>query len=399
MFSAFFYLLRARDLDVSLNEWMTLMEALDKGLCRASLTDFYYLCRAVLVKSEVDYDKFDGAFLEYFKDISFTDTIPPELLNWLENPKDPKKDTFDLDRAEENELLSGDDIQRMFRERLAEQKEEHNGGSYWIGTGGVSVFGNDGFSPKGIRVGGSSRRRLAMEVAGERKYRDFRDDKVLDERRFQMAFRSLRQFSSRVDAPKTELDIDKSIEATGNNAGRLKLVFNRPRKNTVKLMMLIDSGGSMEYYSHLCTSLFQAVNKSNHFKDLKVYYFHNCIKANLYTSPLIRSAEMVSTDWVLANIDSEYRVIMVGDAAMAPDELLDPIYNYTTGEISPSPLEWLRAFRAAYPRMVWMNPTQRQSWYRSYWGQSYNIIAREVDMYTLTVENLEIALKKLMVSR
>jgi len=399
MFASFFYLLRARGLAVSLNEWLTLVEALEQGLHSSSFTGFYYLCRAVLVKSEADFDKFDGAFLEFFKDISFGEELPPELLSWLENPSDPKKDTFDEARAEENRWLDDEEIRRMFRERLQEQDAQHNYGSYWIGTSGVSVFGNSGMSPKGIRVGSDGGRRFALEVAGERRFRDFRQDAVLDNRRLQVALRSLRQFSNRIDAPKTELDIDGSIRETGDNAGHLKLVFGRPRKNTVKLLLLMDSGGSMDYYSGLCASLFQAVSKSNHFKDLRLYYFHNIIGAQLYTTPEIRPCDSVSTRWVLQNLDSDYKVIVVGDALMSSGELLDGRYSFVTGERMPSGLEWLRMFKERYPRLVWLNPTEQQSWFSAYWGNSYEMIQQEVDMYTLTVENLEVAIKKLMVAR
>ena len=275
MFTSFFYLLRAKGLKVSLNEWMSLIEALDKGLHASSFTGFYYLCRSILVKSEADFDKFDGAFLEFFKDMELTDELPQELLDWLENPKDKPGEEFDMERAMENEWLSQEEIQKMFLERLQEQKEEHNGGSYWVGTGGVSVFGNSGFSPRGIRVGGEGGQRRAFQVAGERKFRDFRDDNTLDIRQFQMAFRRLRQFSARADEARTEFDIDGTIRETCDNAGNLRVVYGRPRKNTVKILLLMDSGGSMDYYSRMCSALFQAVSKSNHFKDLQVFYFQN----------------------------------------------------------------------------------------------------------------------------
>ena len=158
-------------------------------------------------------------------------------------------------------------------------------------------------------------------MAGERNFKDFRQDTILDIRQFQMAFRKLRQYSSRVDGEKTELDIDKTIDETCENAGMLKLVYDRPRKNTVKLLLLIDSDGSMLPYSRLCNRLFQAVSRSNHFKDLKIYYFHNCIYDHLYTTPYCKKEDWVETNWVLNTLDSEYKVIFVGDAAMAPSEL------------------------------------------------------------------------------
>lgn len=398
MFTAFFYLLRARGLKVSLNEWMTLIEALDMGLHQSSLSAFYYLCRSILVKSEADFDKFDGAFLEFFKDVQFTDELPQELLDWLENPKEQPGDTFDMERAMQNERLSQAEIQKMFLERLEEQKEEHNGGSYWVGTGGVSVFGNSGFSPRGIRVGGEGGQRRAFQVASERKFRDFRHDNTLDTRQFQMAFRRLREFSTRADEAKTEFDIDGTIRATCDNAGNLKVVYDRPRKNTVKVMLLMDSGGSMDYYSRLCSALFQSVSKSNHFKDLQVFYFHNCIYSRIYTDPRLRPKSVIPTDWILKNISSEYKVIIVGDAQMEPSELLDGSY-YSYGVCDSIPgIEWLTRFREKYPHLIWLNPSERPYW-GGWWAKTYDIIHKDFDMYDLSIDGLNAGLKKLMVNR
>ena len=398
MFTAFFYLLRARGLKVSMNEWMTLLEALQKGLHQSSFTGFYYLCRSILVKSETDFDKFDGAFLEFFKDMEFTDELPQELLDWLENPKDTPGDEFDMERAMQNERLSQQEIQRMFLERLEEQKEEHNSGSYWVGTGGVSVFGNSGFSPRGIRVGGEGGKRRAFQVASERKFRDFRQDNTLDTRQFQMAFRRLRQFSAQMDEAKTEFDIDGTIQKTCDNAGTLKIVYDRPRKNTVKVMLLMDSGGSMDYYSRLCSALFQAVNKSSHFKDLQVFYFHNCIYSKIYTDPYLRPSSTISTEWILNNISSEYKVIIVGDAQMEPSELLDGSYYHYGVRDEISGIEWLTRFREKYPHLVWLNPSERPYW-GGWWAKTYDIINKDFDMYDLTLEGINNALKKLMVNR
>lgn len=396
MFEAFFYLLRLRGIKVSMNEWLTFVEALDKGLFEANFTQFYYLSRSILVKSEADYDKFDRVFLEFFKNIEFdNDELAEELLKWLNNPDHDK--IGDQGRGEWLRSLSDEKIRQMFKERLEEQDAEHNGGTYWVGTDGASPFGNDGEGLKGIRVGGVSRRRLATEVAGERKFRDFRDDTVLDSRSFQLAFKSLRQFSTRIDAPRTELDVDETIEETCNNSGNLKLVYNKPRKNTVKLLLLMDSGGSMDMYSELCTSLFRSVNKANHFKDLKVYYFHNCFTDKLFTTPRVLYRESLETEWVLNNLDSDYKVIIVGDALMGTGELVDK--RYSRNGLLPSGLEWLRRFKERYPHLVWLNPTEEMPSERSYWGYSHVLIRKEVDMYTLTVENLGMAMKKLMVAR
>ena len=398
MFTAFFYLLRSRGLKVSMNEWMTLMEALDKGLHQSSFTGFYYLCRSVLVKSEADFDKFDGAFLEFFKGVEFEGELPPELMEWLTNPKEKPGDQFDMERAMQNEWISQAEIQKMFLERLEEQKEEHNGGSYWVGTGGVSVFGNSGFSPRGIRVGGEGGKRRACQVASERKFRDFRQDNTLDTRQFQMAFRRLRQFSAKAEEAKTEFDIDSTIRETCDNAGKLKVVYDRPRKNTVKVLLLMDSGGSMDYYSRLCSMLFQAVSKSNHFKDLQVFYFHNCIYSKIYTDPQLRPKSVIPTEWILKNLSSEYKVIIVGDAQMEPSELLDPSYYNYGARDNITGIEWLTRFREKYPHLVWLNPSERPYW-GGWWAKTYDIIRKDFDMYDLSIDGLNAALKKLMVNR
>ena len=399
MFEDFLYLLRSSGLKVSLTEWMSLMEALDKGLHGSSFTGFYYLCRCLLVKSEADFDRFDRVFLEYFRDVPFQQEVSQELMDWLNRP-DVLNDyaNWDEEQALKNMGLSEEEIERMLKERMQEQNEEHNGGSYWVGTHGMSTFGNSGLSPKGIRVGGESMYHRAFRVAGERKFRDFRRDNTLDTRQFQVALRHLRQFSGLVDLPATEFDVDNTIKDTANNAGSLKVRYKKPRQNTVKVLLLMDSGGSMEYYSRLCSALFQAVSKSGHFKDLKVYYFHNCVYSRLYTEPTLRPSNTVPTDWVLSNLSSEYKVILVGDAQMAPHELVTQ-FRYRTPdgeEHKRCGLEWLQMLKGKYPHIVWLNPGDRPTW-GEYWTRTYDTIGREFPMFPLTVEGLEEAMKKLLV--
>ena len=186
MFEDFLYLLRRNGLKVSLTEWMSLMEAIHKGLHEASFTGFYHLCRCLLVKSEADFDAFDRSFLEYFKDVPFQQEISQELLDWLDKPNAPLGE-YDEQQAELNESLSALEIEQLFEERKHEQREQHNCGNYWVGTHGMSIFGNMGMSPVGIRAGGESRYKRAFRVAGERRYRDFRQDNTLDTRQFQVA--------------------------------------------------------------------------------------------------------------------------------------------------------------------------------------------------------------------
>ena len=396
MFADFLYLLRGSGLKVSLTEWMALMEGLDKGLHGASFTGFYYLCRCLLVKSEADFDRFDRAFLEYFKDVPFQQEVSQELLDWLNRP-DTLLDhaNWDEEQALKNLGLSEDEIERMLRERMAEQNEEHNGGSYWVGTHGMSTFGNSGLSPTGIRVGGESKYKRAFRVAGERRFRDFRGDNTLDTRQFQVALRKLRQFSGLVDLPPTEFDVDSTIQDTADNAGVLKVRYKRPRENTVKVLLLMDSGGSMDYYSQLCSSLFQAVSKSGHFKDLKVFYFHNCVYSWLYNTPRQSYGDGVMTQWVLDNLSGEWKVIFVGDAQMAPYELSGGYYRSRDKDRPQSGLDWLNCFRERYSHVIWLNPSPRPDW-GEYWSQTYDVIADIFPMFPLTVEGLEEGMKKLL---
>jgi uncharacterized protein with von Willebrand factor type A (vWA) domain len=238
----------------------------------------------------------------------------------------------------------------------------------------------------------------AFRVAGERKYRDFRGDNTLDTRQFQVALRHLRQFSGLVDLPETEFDVDRTIQDTASNAGRLKIRYKRPRENTVKVLLLMDSGGSMDYYSKLCSALFQAVEKAGHFKDLKVFYFHNCPYWRLYREPSLLTRNAVTTDWVLSNIATDWKVIFVGDAQMAPYELMGGYYGYGREDGGEGPvcgMDWLRLFRKRYQNVIWLNPSERPQW-GPHWTQTYDAIAREFPMFPLTVEGLEEGMKKLL---
>ena len=393
MFEDFLYLLRRNGLKVSLTEWMALMEALHKGLHGASFTGFYHLCRCLLVKSEADFDSFDRAFLEYFKDVPFQQEVSQELLDWLDKPNAPMGE-YDEQQAELNQSLSALEIEQLFEERKWEQREQHNCGNYWVGTHGMSIFGNMGMSPVGIRAGGESRYRRAFRVAGERRFRDFRQDNTLDTRQFQVAFRRLRQFSGLVDLPATEFDVDNTIKDTANNAGSLKIRYKKPRQNTVKVLLLMDSGGSMEYYGTLCSALFQAVSKSGHFKDLKIYYFHNCPYTRLYKEPTLDPNRAVPVSWVLSNIPPEYKVIFVGDAQMHPYELFDPFPVVKEGE-PESGLDCLRRFHNRYRHIVWLNPGDRPDWGEE-WTETYDAIDNLFPMFPLTVEGLETGMKKLL---
>ena len=394
MFLKFFELLRLHGLKISLDEWLTLVEALDMGMAENSLVEFYYLARNVLIKSETEYDKFDQAFAEYFQGIESVDEIPQELKDWLSQGELERLMEDMPEWAKEYDL---DTLRRMFRERLNEQTEKHDGGNYWVGTGGTSPFGHGGYNPAGIRVGGYGRHQSAIQIAGERNFRDFRQDNELDTRQFQMAFRKLRQFSSRVDTAKTELDIDATIDATCDNGGLLKLVYEKPRKNTVKLLLLMDSDGSMRSYSRLCSQLFQAVNQSTHLKDLKIFYFHNCIYDYLYTDPYIIDGRWIETDWVLRNLGSDYKVIIVGDAAMSSYELMARGGNINWYAWNNEPgIDWLKKFKRFYNKVIWLNPIKESRWTHAWGARTIQMVREVFPMYELTLNGLDKGIHKLL---
>ena len=398
MFSKFFYTLKDKGLEVSLSEWLTLQEALQQGLCHSSLTEFYYLARMILVKSETEFDKFDMAFDEVFKGIMSENEVGKNLLRWLDKPE--MQDVFEEMRHEMNQeviTMDKDDIENKFKDRLRDQNEEHNGGSYWIGTMGKTSFGNMGGNMGGIRVGGTTGYQSAFQVVGARKYRDFRNDKVLDNRQFQMALRKLRQFSTKLDIPETELDINGTVDATCNNGGCLQIVMEKPRKNAVKLLLLMDSGGTMIPYTTLLSELFQSVHKSNHYKDVKTYFFHNCIYSNLYKTPECENGEWIETEWMFRNLDSDYKVIIVGDAAMAPEELYSDSGNYRGPNGGLSGYEWLLLMKKHYKKIVWMNPKMAPG--RAPWREAETAIREMFPMYKLTVKGLNDGMIKLMANK
>lgn len=398
MFSKFFYTLREKGLDVSLSEWLTFQNALQQGLCHSNLTEFYYVARMILVKTETEYDKFDMAFEEVFKGIQSENEISKNMLRWLDKPE--MQDVFEEMRHEMNQEvinLDKEDVENKFKDRLRDQNEEHNGGSYWIGTMGKTSFGNMGGNMGGIRVGGSTGYQSAFQVVGARKYRDFRNDKVLDNRQFQMALRKLRQFSTKLDIPKTELDINGTVDATCNNGGCLQIVMEKPRKNAVKLLLLMDSGGTMIPYTTLLNELFHSVHKSNHYKDVKTYFFHNCIYANLYNTPECENGDWIETEWMFRNLDSDYKVIIVGDAAMAPEELYSVTGNYRGPNGGLSGMDWLLLMKRHYKKIVWLNPKMAPG--HAPWREAETAVKELFPMYKLTVDGLNQAMIKLMTNR
>ncbi len=402
MYTNFFYALRREGVPVSITEWMTLMEALSVGLAESSLSGFYYLARAILVKSESHFDQYDLAFQTYFQGLETPEQLLDQVSQWMENPLPPKM----FSEEERNELLKKlglpdwESLKAALEERLRTQDGAHHGGGNWIGTGGTSPFGHSGFHPGGVRIGGESYGQSAVKVAAERNYRDYRSDETLGVRQFEVALRKLRQFSTRLDGVKDQLDLEDTIDETCKNAGRLKLVWTRPRKNSVKVIVLMDVGGSMTPYANICSQLFSAVHKSSHFKDLKFYYFHNCLYDLLYLDASNNPKKAVKTEDILRSLNSDYKVIIIGDAAMAPSELMMSDGNIYWGIGNEEPgITWLERVAKKFPYNVWLNPLPEKYWERVHGSQTLKIVRDMFPMFELTLEGLDRAIKKLMVRK
>ena len=389
MFTDFFYVLKERKVPVSITEWMALMEALYKGYI-SSLNDFYYLARAILVKSEAYYDQYDVAFREYFKGIEAPPEIKEQILDWLKDPINKM-----LLSDEERALLDSMELDELLRElekRLQEQTEQHDGGGYWIGRGGTSPFGHSGEHPSGIRIGGGGGGRSAMQIAEQRQFRNYRSDLTLDVRQIEVALKGLRQLN-RI-GPEDELDLDKTIDATCKNAGELEFIWRRDRKNAVKLLLLMDAGGSMDPFAHLCSQLFSAAHSSTHFKDFQYYYFHNCIYDVVYKD--IERRDGMGTDHLLRTLEPDYKVILVGDAWMATSELVDmygAIYYYERNH--KAGIVRLKQIADHFTHCVWLNPEPLH-----YWNHPTVLtIGKVFPMFELTIDGLRQGIKKLIVKR
>jgi uncharacterized protein with von Willebrand factor type A (vWA) domain len=389
MFTNFFYTLRERKVPVTITEWMTLMEALSKGYI-SNLDEFYYLARAILVKTEAHFDQYDAAFQYYFKGIETPLEITEQILEWLKDPINQM-----VLSEEERAMLENVDLDELIKEleeRLKEQTEQHDGGSKWIGRGGTSPFGHSGYHPAGIRIGGQSMGGHAIQIAQQRKFRNYRSDLTLDVRQMKMVLRTLRQFD-RI-GPEDELDLERTIDATSKNAGDLEFIWSRSRKNAVKLLLLMDIGGSMDPYALLCSQFFSAAHSSSHFKDLKYFFFHNCIYDYLYTN--VERSEAVTTESMLHAFDSDYKVILVGDARMATTELTaryGAIYYYEHND-TPG-IIWLKRISDHFSHTAWLNPTTERFWNH----QTVIMINKLFPMFEFTLDGMREAVKKLIVKK
>ncbi len=395
MFVDFFYTLRRKGVPVSIKEFMSFIEALYNGHFQSSLNHLYHIGRAFLVKSEAYFDAYDLAFNEYFGGIATEDIELDKVLGWLENPLNrlPKMNPeelmeFQKQLEEFKRTHDLEEMMRQFRERLKEQKERHDGGHKWVGTGGYSPFGAYGYHPGGIRAGGESWMQSASKVAAERRYRNYRNDIILDVRQTKMALKKLRELKR--EGVTEELDIDETIDKTAKEGGEIELVFSRSRENSVRIILLMDTGGSMLPYTELCEKLFSAATQANHFKEFRYFFFHNCIYQDIYED--MANYKNVPTEKLFSLFNKNYKLILVGDARMAYSELFDVngCIDYFSTNDRPG-LEWLARIRDHFPHSVWLNPT-----HRNFWGHyTVDTIGKIFPMFELTIDGLKDAIRAL----
>ena len=390
MLVRFFTDLRAGGVPVTLPEFLSLLEGLEARLAGLSPEDFYYLARMALVKDERHFDRFDRVFAEHFAGAEklfekLVAEMPPDWLKAL------TKRLFSEEEKRRVESLGGwEKLLETLRERLREQQGRHEGGKRWIGTAGTSPYGNQGFNPEGIRIGqGSSRQGRAVKVWEARDYRNLDDGVELGTRNLKMALRRLRRFA-REGAPE-ELDLDGTIDATARNAGILDIRLQPERRNAIKLLLLLDVGGSMDPHVKICEELFSAAKAE--FKHLEYFYFHNFPYERLWKDNRRRFSEITDTHKVLHTFNADYRVVLVGDATMSPYEIEQPGGSVEHWNDEPGKL-WMHRIAAHFPRLVWLNPEPQEHWK---WTPSVQI-TREIignRMFPLTLDGIDRAMREL----
>jgi uncharacterized protein with von Willebrand factor type A (vWA) domain len=389
-FVPFLYELRARKVKVGAQEAVALAKALGMGLHDSSLDGFYHVARAICVHRESDLDKFDEAFLAHFKGVSsLSIELVEELEEWLKDPANRKE--LSAEELAAMQSLDMEALKKLFEERMKEQQERHQGGSRWIGTGGTSPFGAHGANPSGLRVGPQGGGRSAMGIADARKYRPYRSDIVLDIRQIEVALRKLRAFQR--EGQQNELDIDATIDETAKNGGELEIVTRAPRKSNVRVLLLMDVGGSMDPHIQIMSRLFSAAKRASNIRQLKTYYFHNCVYGRVYETE--RFSEPQSLDDLLHELGPEWKLVVVGDAAMHPAELLgagDYEY-YATGHHGPpqTGLKWLMKLADHFRRFAWLNPDPPNYWR----GGTAEQIGKVFPMFQLTLDGLSDAITHL----
>jgi uncharacterized protein len=390
MLQTFFHELRSAKIPVTLKEYLTLLEAIDAGIAGGRVEDFYYLSRASLVKDERNLDRFDQVFGHVFKGLELTSEaleadIPEE---WLRRMSELH--LTDEDKARIAELGGWDKIMEELQKRLAEQKDRHQGGNKWIGTGGTSPFGAYGYNPAGIRIGQKdSRHRRAIKVWDKREFKDLAGNAEVGTRNIKIALRRLRQFA-RTGAP-SELDLDHTVRGTAEK-GYLDIHMRAERHNAVKLLMFFDIGGSMDDHIKDVEELFSAARSE--FKHLEYYYFHNCLYEGVWKDNTRRYTNKTDTLQVLNTYPTDYKVIFVGDASMSPYEIT--VAGGSVEHMNPEPgALWLRRVTDIYKHAIWLNPVPEQHWD---WTPSIGLVRKLLGnrMYPLTLDGLDAATRELM---
>lgn len=390
MFLDFFLILKNQGIPVSLKEYLTLLEALKNNVIEQRVDDFYHLSKSVLIKNEKHLDRFDQLFSDYFKGIETISNeefykIPEE---WM---KKNSEKLLSPEQMEQIKSMGGlDKILDRLKELLEEQKERHEGGSKWIGTGGTSPFGAYGYNPEGIRIGQhESRHRRAIKVWDKREFKNLDDSVELETRNLKMALRKLRVLTR--EGNNEELDLNQTIKTTSQNAGMLSLEMVPSKKNNVKVLLFFDIGGSMDDHIELCSQLFSAAKYE--FKHIEHFYFHNCLYENLWKDNLRKRDQNISTYDVLHKYNKEYKVIFVGDASMSPYEILYQFgsvehYNQEPGQV------WLERIKQQFENIVWLNPVPENEWK---YTQSIGMIQQifEDNMFPLTIGGIEKAIDQL----
>jgi len=389
MFTEFFLKIREAKVPATLREYLTLLEALEVGESHISIDEFYYLSRSTLVKDESHFDKFDRVFGEYFKGIeALEDALFSEIPDeWLRRELEKVLSPEERDKLDK---LGWDKLMETLKERLAEQKGRHQGGSKWVGTGGTSPFGAYGDHPEGIRIGQKEGRRgSAVKVWDKREYKNFDDSVTIGTRNIKVALRRLRQFVR--DGADTEFDLDDTIHATADNGGWLDVRMRPERKNKIKVLLLMDVGGSMNVHVKTCEELFSATRSE--FKDLEYFYFHNCVYESLWKDNHRRHTERMPTWDLIRTFPPDYKLIFVGDASMSPYEIAYPggsveHWNEEAGGV------WLHRLLDTYASAVWLNPESESNWAYS---QSNQMVQEMIGprMYPLTLAGLEDSMKYL----
>lgn len=392
MFLEFLMLLRSQGLKVSMHEWLSLMEGMKKGLHGQTLSGFYVLCRTLTVKTESDLYKYDKAFADFFRNVS-SEQAEKEIRQFL-NDTDAAGKAFAayLERRQMDIAALKPNIDRRLEawdESLTEADAGSvNASSDAAGAGSSAGAGSPG---AGGQMEGSGGRSI-IHARGDRRFRDWRTDCTIESRQFQMAFRLLRELSRKLNTSEEELDIKGTIHSTCSRGGILDIRMQPPRRNRLKVMVLIDSGGSMRPFEQLCSLLFQSLNKANTFTDLKIYYFHNCLEGQVYLDPSIDTDKTIKTEWILKNISREYRVIFVGDADMAMHELVS---SGSYAGASHDGLTWFTMFRDKYPHSIWLHPQEREE--NIMWmGDSFIEIEKVFPMFQLSIDGLKDGMYRLM---